>query len=238
MKSTSQLVTPKQQPKFTLTLTVITLTALTLTNLYVDAQEPKKVMVVKVKGQSIKVPYPAGLLPKKKVLKSFTAFIEKSIPNNTLHEVFATPEATEKSFLEKGSTINADVQTVNAVGFVDQALFNQVKTILEKDYGQILQQASKEIKDRNGTDLGTNSLGGKFVDKDNRFAFLICSKMDMPNGQVERASASCLCFVHNRLILCNLHRTKDSDEDVKWVKVEAKKWVEAICEANISVGDN
>ncbi len=233
MKSNARPVTRQQQLAFTFTLM-----ALTLTSGFVDAQESEKVVEVKVKGQSIKVPYPAGLSPKKKVLKTFTAFVEKAAPTNTLHEVFATSETTEKSFLEKGITINADVQSVNAVGPVDQATFNQVKGLLEKQFGQILKQATKEIKDRTGADLGTNSTGGKFVDEDNRFAFLIFSKVDTPDGQVERASASCICFVHNRLILCNLHKNKDSDEDVKWVKAEAKKWVEAICEANQPVGDN
>ena len=239
MSPSNHLVALKQPLTF-----MFIFTAFTLTSVFADAQESEKdgeaekAVEVKVKGQSIKVPYPAGLLPKKKVLKSFTAFIEKSAPTNTLHEVFATPEATEKSFLEKGITINADVQTVNAVGPVAQATFNQVKVILGKQFGQILKQAAKEIKDRTGADLGTNSTGGKFVDEDNRFAFLIFSKMDTPDGQIERASASCLCFLHSRLVLCNLHKNKESDEDVKWVKAEARKWMEAICEANKPVGDN
>jgi len=226
-------MTKKQQITFTLTLM-----ALTLTNVFVDAQESEKVVEVEIKGQIIKVPYPAGLQPKKKVLKSLTAFIEKTAPSNTLHEVFATPEVTDKSFLAKGITINADVQSINAVGPVDQTTFNRVKGLLGKQFGQILKQATKELRDRTGADLGTNSTGGKFVDEDDRFAFLIFSKMDTPEGKVERASAACLCFLNNRLILCNLHKTKESDEDVKWVKAEAKKWVEAICDANKSVGDN
>lgn len=220
------------------TILIAAIAALTIANGQSNAQDEKKTLVVKVKGESIKIPFPAGLSPKKKVLKSFTAFVEKAAPTNTLHEVFATAETTEKSFLENGITINADVQTVKALGEVDQATFNQVKQFLAVQFGQALKQAAKEIKDRTGADIGTNSAGGKFVDEDNRFAFMIFSKAEGPNGTVERASASCLCFVNNRLLLCNLHRNKNSEEDVAWVKAEAKKWIEAICKENKATGDN
>ena len=220
------------------TIFVAAIVSLAIANVQTSAQDGDKAVVVKVKGESIKVPFPAGLSPKKKVLKSFTAFVEKAAPTNTLHEVFAKAEATEKSFLESGITINADVQSVKALGEVDQATFNQVKQFLEAQFGQVLKQATKEIEDRTGTDIGTNSVGGKFVDEDNRFAFLIFSKVEGPNGTVERASASCLCFVNNRLLLCNLHRNKKSEKDVEWVKAEAKKWIEAICKENKATGDN
>ena len=197
-------------------------------------QKKAEFVEINAGGAKIKIPYPADLVPKKSELKTIAKLMAKTAPTNTVHEIFAAKTATEKIATQKGLFRNADVQSINAIRFVEAPLFNQLKQLLSKQFDTIMAVALRDIKARGGIAFKTQAKVGQgtFVDKKDQFPYLMFSKIGGNKDGIERVSAACICFVKNRIILVNLHSNLASDKDATWAKTEAKKWIAAICKAN------
>ncbi|MFM9960981.1 MAG: hypothetical protein ACKV2Q_07130 [Planctomycetaceae bacterium] len=223
-----------QRSQHVLSLTTLILILVASNAATLMAQQEAKVVEFVVAGANLRVPYPAGFAAKKNELKTFVKRMSAVSPN-TIHEVFAAKEIDEATMLRTGLRRHADIQTTKEIGAADQNLFDELKKLFETQFDQIIAQAAKDIKDKTGLALKTQEKVGKgtFINKPDRYAYLFFSTVDAGNGKtVERASALCLAFVKDRIILLNVHSDLESEKDATWVKTESEKWLEAVCKAN------